>query len=801
MRSFFSKRIGIIILTIIILAATLVVLSSCDLFGDSQEEEKDLKVELYSVSQSSDFAVDNEKKTVTFSVSVNSEKFSLSRISFRNNSEIVFKAYSDKALTKEIENEVTLSVGENIFYIRAWHKDAPSEKVTYTVTVTKPVAHVHAFGEWTVVTEATCTENGLQERVCDCGEKESEVVEAKGHTFGEWTTTVEPTCADGEKKRVCSVCGHVEKEVIEAVSEHTFGEWTVVTSATCTEKGQEKRTCDSCGEEEFLSIDALGHDYDEGQVTTEATCTEDGIKTFTCQREDCGDTYTEVIPAKGHTFGEWEVTTEATCGEAGEKQRVCSDCGHIEIAVIPATGLHNFGEWETVTEATCVDDGVKQQVCATCGLTEKLPIPAKGHTYGEWTVVTPATCTEAGRKTRGCEVCGEEEFRSVDALGHDYDEGQVTTEATCTEDGGKTFTCQRDGCGDTYTEVIPAKGHTFVGGICEICGTELNYTEGLSYELNKEGTGYTVSGIGTATDTDIVIPSEYKGLPVTSIGDWAFHSCTSLTSIDIPDSVTSIGDYAFAYCDSLTSVTIGNGVTSIGNGAFYWCDSLTSIIVDQNNTAYASIDGNLYNKDKTTLIQYATGNTATEFTIPDSVTSIGDWAFAWCDSLTSVTIGNGVTSIGNSAFYNCTSLTSITVDENNTAYASIDGNLYNKDKTTLIQYAIGKTATEFTIPDSVTSIGSYAFARCDSLTSIVIPDSVTVIGDRAFAWCDSLTSIVIPDSVTSIGDWAFDDCTSLTDVYYGGTEEQWYGISIGYGNEDLTSANIHFSAAEGTQAA
>ena len=153
--------------------------------------------------------------------------------------------------------------------------------------------------------------------------------------------------------------------------------------------------------------------------------------------------------------------------------------------------------------------------------------------------------------------------------------------------------------------------------------------------------------------------------------------------------------------------------------------------------------------------------------IPDSVTSIGSNAFAYCDSLVSVTIGNGVTSIGSYAFYDCKSLTNITVNSNNLTYQSIDGNLYSKNGKTLIQYAIGKTDESFTIPSSVTSIGSDAFAYCDSLTSIIIPDSVTSIGSSAFSYCDRLTSIIIPDSVTSIGSSAFKNCDSLTSVTIG----------------------------------
>ena len=253
--------------------------------------------------------------------------------------------------------------------------------------------------------------------------------------------------------------------------------------------------------------------------------------------------------------------------------------------------------------------------------------------------------------------------------------------------------------------------------------------------------------------TSVTIPDS-----VTSIGEVAFSWCTGLTSVTIGNSVTSIGDYAFSDCTGLTSITIPNSVTSIGNGVFEDCTGLTSITVKEGNPNYSSDEyGVLFNKDKTLLIQYPIGNTRTSYTIPDSVTSIGDWAFAQCTGLTSVTIGNSVTSIGEAAFWLCTSLTSVTI-----------GN-------------------------SVTSIGSSAFSMCVSLTSVTIPDSVTSIGNGAFYFCTSLTRVTIPDSVTSIGDNAFISCTSLTDVYYTGSKEDWNKISIGLYNGCLTNATIHYN--------
>lgn len=250
--------------------------------------------------------------------------------------------------------------------------------------------------------------------------------------------------------------------------------------------------------------------------------------------------------------------------------------------------------------------------------------------------------------------------------------------------------------------------------------------------------------------------SDYSIIPGTkTIADSAFHGCSSLKSITLPNSVTSIGNHAFDSCNSLTCITIPNSVTSIGDEAFYTCFDLQSINVDPDNLAYCSENGVLYNKEKTEIIRFPKEKTEISFAIPASVTKIANGAFEYCDGLTSVTIPDGVTNIGNNAFEDCSSVTSIT------------------------------------IPDNVTSVGNRAFMNCSSLTGITIPDGVPSIGESTFFKCSSLTSITLPNSVLIIEENAFKDCKKLKQVNYIGSEDDWAGVT-GTGKYVLTNAGIHY---------
>ena len=260
---------------------------------------------------------------------------------------------------------------------------------------------------------------------------------------------------------------------------------------------------------------------------------------------------------------------------------------------------------------------------------------------------------------------------------------------------------------------------------------------------------------------------------VTSIGNYAFQRCSGLTSVTIPNSVTSIGKYAFEDCSGLTSVAIGNSVTSIGDYAFFCCFGLTSVTIGNSVTSIGE-----------SAFAYCSG--LTSVTIPNSVTYIGGYTFSGCSGLTSVTIPNSVTSIGEYAFADCSGLTSVVVDKNNGTYDSRD-NCNAIIETSTNKLVVG--CKNSIIPNSVTSIGSYAFLGCSGLTSVTIPNSVTTIGDGAFCNCSGLTSVTIGNSVTTIGYFAFYNCSGLTSVTIPNSVTSIGGFAFS-GCSGLTSVTI-----------
>ena len=326
----------------------------------------------------------------------------------------------------------------------------------------------------------------------------------------------------------------------------------------------------------------------------------------------------------------------------------------------------------------------------------------------------------------------------------------------------------------------------------------------FGYELLDDGTAEIISYFGD--DSDVKVPGVIDGHTVTSIGDNSFSWCENRESITFPDSVNSISP---------------SGI---------WCENL---IVNGTNPNYSSVDGVLFNKDKTKLVKYPSGKSCSSYTIPNGVISIGNYAFydstsldgviipntvvtigkyafqscpslksiiipgnvsdigdnafALCDNLTDITISDGVKTIGSYAFFyctslcnikisgsvtslgsfitdGCTSLMNINVDNSNQTYCSIDGVLYNKNKTEIITYPQRKEGTSYIIPDSVTKVADDAFCNCKKLSSITIPNSVKTLGNRAFAGCEGLKSVDIPDSVNSLGTSAFSGCSGLSNI-------------------------------------
>ena len=283
----------------------------------------------------------------------------------------------------------------------------------------------------------------------------------------------------------------------------------------------------------------------------------------------------------------------------------------------------------------------------------------------------------------------------------------------------------------------------------------------FEYALLDDGTAEIVRYQGDAETLEI--PDELDGHAV-SVGDWnPFAYCETLKEIHVSadhPTLAAIDGVLFSKpdkklvccpCDYAQSeYTVPQGIKIIGDGAFFFCSGLTSITLPDSVTAIGDV-----------AFAYSS---LTSITLPDSVTSIGDQAFSFCFGLTSVTLPDSVSALGMNPFLRCENMTKITVSPDNPAFATIDGVLFSKLDKRLICFPCALPQSEYSVPQGIELIGDLAFYVCSGLTSVTLPDGLTAIGEGAFEACFGLTSVTLPDGLTTIGDDAFADCSGLTSI-------------------------------------
>ena len=418
---------------------------------------------------------------------------------------------------------------------------------------------------------------------------------------------------------------------------------------------------------------------------------------------------------------------------------------------------------------------------------------------------------------------------------------KVSTEPLCETDGLRTYTATYGEFSDEKTETIPALGHESELGVCKLCGKTFE-TEGLEFALNEGGESYSVTGIGTAAERYLIIPSSYDGKPVTGIVDEAFIDCYDIVKIIIPESITSIGEDAFWGCGKLvevynkSSLAITEGSDENGYVGYYVKDIYTGpyeskLSFDENGFIIYTDD------DVVSLIGY-TGNEA-ELVLPDYINEINQCAFYENDTLTSITIPDSIAAIGDDAFRGCRI-------ESATIPAFACSSVKNNDLKTVVitsgetikdsAFSYCTALTSVTIPASVTTIEDDAFYYCTGLesayydgdiegwcnicfvkddstplkyatslyfkidgeytlvTEVVIPDGVTALRDYLFYKYDNLTKIRISANVTRIGNYAFYDCDNLAEITFDGTIAQWQSVYKSYGwNTNVPATTVSCS--------
>lgn len=426
--------------------------------------------------------------------------------------------------------------------------------------------------------------------------------------------------------------------------------------------------------------------------------------------------------------------------------------------------IHSFGEWVIIKDATCSEKGMKMRSCS-CHESETDYILFADHSFGDWIIVKEATCNDVGLETAVCKTCNAEKNKEIDATG-----AHETTEILQ---------------GDVqYTK-------------CTLCGiiissekVELIDSVGLDYEVNDDGVSCTIIGIGSCTDTHLVIPEKIDGLTVTGIGEEAFmEGAEFVEKITLPNTVTYIGGYALAGT-LIKEIRLPKsfqlfdlGESDEPSASALLAPFLENIYIDPQHEDYKSEGGILWNKEMTEILAYPIGRVDSEYIIPDGITAIGDGAFAYCTNLTKVVLPDGLKKIDSYAFYYCDNLREINLPESINEigsyafeYCDVKTITIPEGVTRIEEHTFMYSLENVTLPSTLVYIGEHAFHHT-KIKEIVLPEGLITIEGWAFCLPNNLEKVTIPSTVEYIGKMSFASTGVLTTIIYNGSIADWNSIT------------------------
>ncbi len=588
-----------------------------------------------------------------------------------------------------------------------------------------------------------------------CGE-----TDGKSAHFGGTATCLE--------KAVCTACG----EIYGSYGVHNYSVQSnehLASNATCESPAYYFYACAYCGKAgttTYPSGTAMGHMWSNEYTVT------DSRHYYECLNNGCASVSGDSV----HLYGDYAVTNAPTCTAEGEEIRVCTACGHSDSRSVEKLNHVLSTEAEVVIQ---VIEGDDQDLyihhiaycCINCDYyVTQASSSAHAHKAVTYVLGTPASCTENGLT------------------------------------GG--VICAVVGCGEVRIEqkVIEAQGHEFVDGICTRCGeVEVYYSKGLAYTLSDDETYYIVSGKGSCTDTDIVIPAEYNSLPVKEIGSAAFAYESGIVAVTLPESVLTIASSAFECCIDLATISMPNSVCSIGSRAFFDCGKLIEITLPERLQILG--DQAFYGCVALERIKFNAiiMNDLSLTGINENYISVSNDVFSYAGTNTNgivVTVGAKVTRIPAYLFYSNQSsahaplIGSVVFEEGSVcreigdhAFRQVDGLVsvrFPASLMTIGSYAFGYTdlkSVQFA-EGNLQTIGAWAFRDCKNLSWLQLPDGIKTIDKGAFNGCTALMEITLPASLQTLGLQAFYNCTALEWIYYNATAL-----------EDLESNNYTFGYA------